>query len=108
MDNKNNDQQLQIEVKPDVAKGVYSNLVAITHSSAEIILDFVAMMPAMPKAEVVSRVVMAPEHAKRLLGALNENIQKYERSFGEIQLNHGRPRQGSTIAPFNLNNQGEA
>lgn len=102
-----NEQQLQIEVKPEVAKGVYSNLVAITHSSAEVILDFMTMMPGMPKGEVISRIVMAPEHAKRLLGALNDNLQKYENNFGRIELQR-QPRRGSTIAPFNINNQGEA
>ena len=101
-----NEQQFQIEIRPEVGKGVYSNLVAITHSSAEVILDFVAMMPGMPKGELVSRIIMAPEHAKRLLGALNENLQKYERNFGTINLNR-QPRPGSTIAPFNIN-PGEA
>jgi len=108
MDNQNQENQLQIEVKPEVSKGVYSNLAAITHSGTEFVIDFVSMMPAMPKAEVVSRIVMAPEHAKRLLAALSENVQKYERTFGEISFKQARPRQGSTIAPFNLNNQGEA
>ena len=108
MDNKQNAQQLQIEIKPDVAQGVYSNLVAITHSSSEFILDFVSMMPGMPKAEVKSRVVMAPEHAKRLLAALSDNIRKYESQFGEIKRRQSQPRPGSTIAPFNINNQGEA
>ena len=108
MENEKNNGQLQIEVKPEVAKGVYSNLVAITHSSSEFILDFITMMPGMPKANVESRVVMAPEHAKRLLGALNESIKKYESTFGTIDTQVRQPRKGSTIAPFNLNNQGEA
>ncbi len=102
-----NEQQLQIELKPEVAKGVYSNLVAITHSSSEVILDFITMMPGMAKGEVTSRIVMVPEHAKRLLGALSENLQKYESNFGRIELQR-QPRKGSTIAPFNINNQGEA
>lgn len=107
MANENNGQQLQIDIKPEVAQGIYSNLVAITHSSAEVILDFISMMPGMPKGEVRSRIVMSPEHAKRLLGALNDNIRKYENTFGTINL-HQAPRPGSTIAPFNLKNQGEA
>ena len=109
MDNEQKNQQLQIEIKPEVAQGVYANLAAITHSSSEFILDFISMLPGMPKGEVRSRVVMVPEHAKRLLAALNDNIRKYESQFGEIKLNYGgQPRPGSTIAPFNIKNAGEA
>ena len=108
MENENKGQQLQIDVKPEVAQGVYSNLVAITHSPTEFILDFISVMPGMPKGEVRSRIVMAPEHAKRLLGALNDNIRKFENTFGTINMRTPQPRPGSTIAPFNLNNQGEA
>ena len=101
-------QQLQVEVKPEVSKGAYSNLALIAHSPSEVVIDFAAMLPGMQKAEVVSRVIMAPEHAKRLLLALNDNIQKYEKNFGEINLQrNASPRQGSTIAPFNMN-PGEA
>ena len=89
-----NKQQLQIEIKPEVAQGVYSNMVLITHSSNEVILDFVSMMPGMPKANVASRVVMVPEHAKRLLFALQDNIAKYEQQFGTIQ------DLGSNVAQF--------
>lgn len=103
---KENEQQLQIEVKPEVAKGVYSNLAAIVHSSSEFIVDFITMMPGMQKGEVSSRIIMTPENAKRLLGALGENLQKYENTFGTINLNR-QPRPGSTIAPFNMN-PGEA
>ena len=92
-----NKQQLQIEIKPEVAQGVYSNMVLITHSSNEVILDFVSMMPGMPKANVASRVVMVPEHAKRLLAALQENIVRYEREFGAIKIPNKESR---TIAPF--------
>ena len=74
--------QLQIELKEDVAQGTYANLAVITHSSSEFIVDFVRVMPGMPKASVKSRIVLAPEHAKRLLRALEENIGKYERTFG--------------------------
>ena len=109
MDNNQNNQQLQIEIKPEVAQGVYSNLVAITHSSSEVIFDFINMMPGMPKASVGSRIVMAPEHAKRLLRAIKDNIRKYEKQFGEIKLRQAQqPRPGSTIAPFELNTKGEA
>ncbi len=103
MANEQKNQQLQIELKPEVAQGVYSNLAIITHSTSEVILDFIGMMPGMQKAEVRSRIVMAPEHAKRLLFALQDNIQKYEQQFGEIRLQQNQqPRPGSTIAPFNL------
>lgn len=105
---ENNNQQLQIELKPEVAEGVYSNLAIITHSSSEVITDFVQMMPGMPKAQVKSRVIMAPEHAKRLLMALQDNIQKYEKQFGPIKLTQmQQSNEGRTIAPFNIK-QGEA
>ena len=81
----NENQQLQIELKPEVAGGVYSNLALLTHSNNEFIADFVQMLPGMPKAQVASRVIMAPEHAKRLLFALQDNIQKYEQNFGSIE-----------------------
>ena len=77
--------QLQIELKEDIAQGIYANLAVITHSSSEFIVDFVRVMPGMPKAGVKSRIVLAPEHAKRLLRALEENIGKYERTFGTIR-----------------------
>ncbi len=108
MSNEENPQQdnmLQIEISPETAQGTYANLAMITHSTSEVIIDFVCMMPGLPKASVKSRVVMAPEHAKRLLYALQDNINKYELSFGEIDMHNGdRPR---TVAPFKIN-QGEA
>lgn len=76
--------QLQIELKEDIAMGTYANLAIITHSSSEFILDFVRVLPGVPKAPVESRVILAPEHAKRLLHALEENIEKYEQAFGPI------------------------
>lgn len=86
MENKEMNNQLQIELKEDVAQGTYANLAVITHSSSEFIVDFVRVMPGLPKAGVKSRIVLAPEHAKRLLRALEENIGKYERTFGSIRL----------------------
>ncbi len=77
---------LQIELREEVGLGTYSNLAIITHSSSEFILDFVRVLPGMPKAPVQSRVILAPEHAKRLLRALEENIAKYERAFGPISI----------------------
>ena len=87
MGNQNqNNGSLQIELSEEIAQGIYANLAIITHSSSEFILDFIRVLPGMPKAGVKSRVVLAPEHAKRLLRALQENIEKYERVFGPIQI----------------------
>ena len=85
MEEQNNNGQLQIELKEEVAQGTYANLAIITHSSSEFILDFVRVMPGIPKAGVQSRIIVAPEHAKRLLRALEDNIAKYERVFGPIR-----------------------
>ena len=86
MEEQNTENQLQIELKEDVAQGIYANLAIITHSSSEFILDFIRVMPGLPKANVQSRIVLAPEHAKRLQRALEENIVKHERVFGPISL----------------------
>lgn len=83
--------ELSINIKPDVAPGRYSNLAIITHSRSEFILDFAAMLPGIPQPEVVSRVIMNPEHAKRLLMALQDNVQKYEAQNGPIRLNNDGP-----------------
>lgn len=94
-ENKN---QFQIAVTPDVEDGVYSNLAVITHSSAEFILDFIRMLPNGGNPKVKSRVVMAPEHAKRLMYALSDNIAKYEKAFGPIDL-HASVGGGSMSEP---------
>ena len=91
MENREMNNQLQIELKEDVAQGIYANLAVITHSSSEFIVDFVRVMPGLPKAGVQSRIILAPEHAKRLLRALEENISKYERMFGPIRLLDEQP-----------------
>ncbi len=85
-DNKN---QLNIELSEEIAQGTYSNLAIITHSSSEFVLDFVRIMPGIPKASVKSRVILTPEHAKRLLIALQDNIQKFESINGPIKVQHG-------------------
>ena len=107
MDNQNapKGNQLQIEVSPEVAQGVYTNFALIAHSSSEFILDLAAIMPGLQKATVKSRVILAPEHAKRLAMALQENIARYEQEYGRIQLPNSQPR---TISPFNIGNKGEA
>lgn len=85
-----NQNQLEIELTEQEAAGTYSNLVMITHSASEFILDFIAVMPGIPKAKVLKRMVLTPDHAKRLSDALAENIRRFEEQFGEIQT-PGRP-----------------
>ena len=82
---------LSIELSEEVAEGVYSNLVMIAHSPEEFILDFIRVMPDVPKARVKSRIVVTPGHAKRLLAALADNIQRYEAQYGEIGDVHPDP-----------------
>jgi hypothetical protein len=77
--------QINIELKEDVAQGTYSNLAIISHSPAEFVIDFVRIMPGLPKAEVKSRIILTPEHAKRLLLALKDNITKFESVHGPIK-----------------------
>jgi hypothetical protein len=83
--NKMQAPQLNIELGDDVAEGVYSNMAMITHSNAEFVMDFIRLMPGIPKARVKSRIVMTPLHAKRLLKALNENLSKFEATHGPIK-----------------------
>ncbi|MDE5744422.1 MAG: DUF3467 domain-containing protein [Paramuribaculum sp.] len=77
-------QELKIELSPDIASGLYSNLAVINHGAGEFFLDFITVAPNMPQAKVQSRVIMTPENAKNLLYALSDNIRKYEAVFGEI------------------------
>jgi len=85
-DNKNQIQnQFNIELSEDVAQGVYSNLAVITHSPAEFVIDFIRIMPGVPKSKVKSRIILTPEHAKRLVAALEDNISKYEAVHGTIR-----------------------
>ena len=98
-ENGNKQGQLQIELPQDVAQGEYANFAIITHSSSDFVIDFARVLPGVPKAQVRSRVILAPEHAKRLLGALQENIMRYEKNFGPIRIPDQQP-QG--IAPFDL------
>ena len=79
----------EIELPPDKAEGTYSNMVVISHSASEIILDFARIMPGVPKARVQARIIMTPQHAKGLLKTLEENLKKYEAQFGEIKLPGG-------------------
>ena len=77
-------QQFDIELNREVAQGTYSNLSIISHSSSEFIVDFIRIMPGMPKAEVKSRIILTPEHAKRLLLALQDNVRRFEMDYGKI------------------------
>ncbi|MBS1657982.1 MAG: DUF3467 domain-containing protein [Chitinophagales bacterium] len=92
--------QINIELTEEVADGIYSNLAIITHSNQEFVIDFIKVMPGTPKAKVKSRIILTPQHAKRFLRALNENVRKFESMYGEItesepinlpQLNFGGP-----------------
>lgn len=76
--------QLNIELPEDIADGVYSNLAIISHSTSEFVLDFIRLVPNVPKAKVKARIILTPQHAKRLLRALEDNIEKYENQFGIV------------------------
>jgi hypothetical protein len=86
MEEQNLDGQLNIELSEEVAEGIYSNLAIITHSNTEFVLDFIRVMPGVPKARVKSRIVLTPEHAKRLARALEDNIEKFEAAHGRIKV----------------------
>lgn len=100
MEEQNNNGQLQIELKEEVAQGTYANLAVITHSSSEFILDFIRVMPGMPKAGVQSRVILTPEHAVRLLHALQDNVRKYESVFGPIRISENNNKKDTYIPPL--------
>lgn len=85
MSQDNNDNKLNIELSEEIADGIYSNLAIISHSNSEFVLDFIKVMPGMPKAKVKSRILMTPEHVKRLANALLDNIQKFEATNGKIK-----------------------
>ncbi len=98
------EQKIDISVSEEVADGIYSNLAIISHSNTEFILDFIAIMPGSPKGKVKSRIILTPQHAKRLLKALQENVQNYEAYHGTIDDDYGNP-----LPPMNFGfSQGEA
>ena len=87
--NKNNSEnQIEIELSEEIAQGIYSNLAIISHSSSEFVLDFIRVVPGVPKAKVKSRIILTPDHAKRLLSALEENIEKFEKMNGPVSINN--------------------
>lgn len=99
------DNELNIELSSEVAQGSYSNLAIITHSSSEFILDFIRMMPGIPKPQVSNRIIMTAEHAKRLYLALQDNISKFEKQYGEIILHN----ETNNVIPMGFgNNSAEA
>ena len=102
MDNNDNKQSLNVDLKPEVARGTYSNLAIISHSASEFVIDFATMLPGLAKPEISNRILMTPEHAKRLLNALVDNIGKYESQFGQIEL-PGSPKATFNLADFNPN-----
>ncbi len=88
-ENQNQANQLNIELTEDIADGIYSNLAIITHSNSEFVLDFVKVMPGVPKAKVKARILLTPQHAKRLLAAIQDNVAKYESVHGTIKQTEG-------------------
>ncbi len=82
---QNKDHKINIEVDPEIAEGQYSNLAIINHSVSEFVVDFVNIMPGNPKSRVKSRIILTPQHAKRLARALADNVRKFEASNGEIK-----------------------
>lgn len=89
MEEQKKGQQLNIELNEETAEGIYSNLAIITHSPSEFVCDFVRVMPGMPKARVMTRVILTPQHAKRLLRALSDNVSKFESQHGPIKEGQG-------------------
>lgn len=98
------EQKLNINIAPDKANGIFANLALIAHTPTEFVLDFAQIMPGLQQANVVSRIVVTPDQAKKILGALQNNIGQYEKKFGEIEP-IGGPVPGSTLP---LNFGGEA
>lgn len=102
-DNKpKNKGQFDIELDDKTAEGIYSNLAVINHSVSEFIVDFISVMPGQPKAKVKSRVILTPQHAKRLVKALSDNVKKFESHHGEIKDYEQPP------IPMNFGPTGEA
>ena len=106
METYNQNNQIQIELSDEMAQGTYSNLAIIAHSTSEFVLDFVRIMPGIQQAKVKSRIILTPEHAKRLLFAMKENVDKFEKTFGTIQM---PSEQGGFMPPIvPIGNMGQA
>ena len=91
-------QQINIELDEKISSGEYANFVVVTHSPAEFVMDFTRILPGVPKAKVHSRIIMAPQHAKAFLGALSENIKKFESKHGEINI----PKREEGLSSFGV------
>jgi hypothetical protein len=94
---KKRDMQLHIQLDDDVAQGTYVNLAMVNHTETEFILDFIYVQPQQPRAKVRSRILSSPRHTKRLLMALQDNLEKYEQKFGPVELHGSGPEIGATI-----------
>jgi uncharacterized protein (DUF1778 family) len=101
-EDKNKKKQINIELDEKVAEGIYSNLAIINHSVSEFVVDFVSIMPGTPKSKVKSRIILTPQHAKRLMKALNDNVKRFENAHGEIKDYEQPP------IPLNFGPTGEA
>jgi hypothetical protein len=97
MENQEQGNQINIELSEEMAEGIYANLAMIAHSNTEFVIDFIRVMPGVPKAKVKSRIVMTPEHAVRFLQALKDNVERYQDSFGDIKDMSDMPKM-----PFNF------
>ena len=102
MEDNKNQNKLNIDLPEEIADGIYSNLAIISHSSSEFILDFVKLMPGLPKAKVKSRIILTPEHAKRLYMALADNLKKFEATCGPIK------DSGNNMPPYTMSGGGMA
>lgn len=100
--NNENQEQTDIALDEKMAQGTYANLVVINHSTSEFVIDFISLMPNMPKAKVKSRIILTPQHAKKFLAALNDNVTRFQKAHGLIK-DYKQP----TI-PLNLGTAGEA
>lgn len=96
------EKQINVEVDEKTAEGIYSNLAIINHSASEFVIDFISIMPGAPKAKVKSRIILTPQHAKKFLKAMADNVQRFEQSHGTIQ-DYEQPN-----FPMNLGPAGEA
>jgi len=97
-EHKNNQNQINIELSEEVAEGIFSNLAIISHSPSEFVIDFIRLVPNVPKAKVKSRIILTPQHAKRLMKAMMDNVKRYEAQFGHID----DPEQGQQMPPLNF------
>ena len=102
MENKKN--EIDIELDETIAEGNYANLAIISHSTSEFVLDFAVLLPGLPKAKIRNRIILAPEHAKRLLLSLKDNITKYETNVGHIDVGTraNEIMEGDSILGFNI------